>query len=270
MIDSALSRRLIGLLLGSAMGLVYGIVSQGINRLMLPGIMLHQPPFGMAGNTLLWLLVGALLGWVTAHPKETLAGVFLGATLGAAFLTIITLVTGRTDSGVWVGKLISVLIIFVPIAALLVPVTGIFRWTVNKVIEAQIDSESAWRTVRWPVLMVVLVAAIGTFALLPPHARIMLVRMDAMLNKGLQSTSPDQLPEALQHNRVGGFIEHASRGYNLQWQNKNINRYAIPRPMTDRPWQESVVIAHFDTGWKLVCLYADTEAQPACRGFVNW
>ncbi|MGW8251935.1 MAG: hypothetical protein ACWGO1_14940 [Anaerolineales bacterium] len=270
MVNSTIDRRLLGVLLGSSMGLVYGIVSQSINKIMLPGIMLHQPPFGMAGNILLWLLVGAILGFVSAIPEETLSGVILGATVGAVFVTIISLLTGRTDAGVWAGKFISVLILFVPIAALLVPVTGVFRWAINKVIEARIDSDSTWRTVRRPLLLVVLVAAIGTFALLPPHARIMLARTDAMLEKGLQSTSTDQLPEALQHERVGGFMQHASLEYTLQWQNKNINRFAIPRPLTDRPWEESAIIAHFDSGWRLVCIYADSEAQPACRGFVSW
>jgi MFS family permease len=237
---------------------------------LLPGIMLQQPPLGLAGNIMLWLLVGAVLGTVTAWPKESLIGVILGGTAGASFVTIITLTTGRTDAGIWAGKILSVLLLFIPIAGLLMPITGVFRWAVNRVIEARADSEPTWHAVRWPLLLLVLVFSVGTFALLPPHARLMLVRTDVMLRKGLQSPSENQLPEPLRDDRVGGFIAHANNEYSLEWENNNINRFAIPRPLSDRPWEESVVIAHFDSGWKLVCLYADSEAMPACRGFLVW
>lgn len=265
--DNVTLRLMVGLLLGLGLGLAYGISSQTINRIMLPGIMLHQPPLGLAGNILLWTMAGAALGLVTAWPKESLIGVILGGIVGASILTVITLSTGRTDAGVWTGKLLSTFFLFIPIAGLLMPLTGVFRWTVNKTIESRVEKEPAWYGIRWPVLLLVLVVAIGTFALLPSHARIMLARTDALLAKGLELSTMDQLPEPLQNERVGGYIEHASAKYTLEWENKDINRFAIPRPLTDRPWEESVVIAYFDSGWKLVCLYADSNASPACRGF---
>jgi MFS family permease len=265
--DSATFRRMVGLLLGLGLGLAYGLSSQTINRIMLPGIMLHQPPLGLPGNILLWTMAAAALGLATAWPKESLIGAILGGTMGASILTVVTLITGRTDAEVWAGKLLGTLFLFIPIAGLLIPLTGVFRWTVNKTIEARVDKEPVWYVVRWPVLLLVLVVAIGTFALLPPHARIMLTRTDEMLKKGLELPTQNQLPEPLQNERVGGFIEHAGDKYTLEWENTDINRFAIPRPLTEQPWEESVVIAYFNSGWKLVCLYADSDASPACRGF---
>ena len=42
--------RVFGLALGALLGLVYGLTSQTINRIILPGIPLYQPPLGPAGN----------------------------------------------------------------------------------------------------------------------------------------------------------------------------------------------------------------------------
>ena len=55
-------RRRDGLILGLATGLVFGLVSQGINYLFVGGISFYQPPFGPLINTLIWIAVGGLVG----------------------------------------------------------------------------------------------------------------------------------------------------------------------------------------------------------------
>ena len=52
------------IILGVLLGLAYGLVSQLINRVALPGIPLHQPPLGAFGNIVASAAVGGLLGYV--------------------------------------------------------------------------------------------------------------------------------------------------------------------------------------------------------------
>lgn len=75
-------RRLMGVVLGGASGLV----SQWINRVYLPGAPLYQPPFGPAGNSLLFALGGALLGQICAWPTGGVQGTFLASALSAPIL----------------------------------------------------------------------------------------------------------------------------------------------------------------------------------------
>ncbi len=264
-----LYRRCVGLSLGASTGLVYGIVSQSINRFYLPHIPLFSPPLGIVGNILLWSLIGALLGLITVLPAETITGALYGAATGAFLVTILTLVTGRMDQGVWTGKILGVLFLFIPLAGAITPMTAIFRWIVNKLVVKHLENTPIWTRLPIPILLMVLVGAVGAFSRMPPYARIMVTHMNEMLQTGLSSPSETQLPRPLQHPRVGGFLSHATNHYSLEWQNININRFAIPRPMSSRPWEESVVIARFDNGWNLVCLYPESGAEPACKAYQN-
>ncbi len=265
--DDTLFRHYTGALLGACLGFIYGFVSQSINSILLPHVPLYQPPLGWIGNILLWSLIGALLGLVTALPAESIIGALYGGATGAFLLTILTLSSGGSDQANWTGKIIGVLFLFLPLAGAITPLTALLRWVVNKSVEGRRESIPTWARLRLPILLIILVGALGIFSRLPPYAQIMVTQMDWMLRVGLECTQESQLPEPLQQDRVGGFLSHASDHYRLEWQNRNINRFAIPRPMSNRPWEESVVIARFDNGWNLVCLYAKSDAQPACKGY---
>ena len=39
--------------------------------------------------------------------------------------------------------------------------------------------------------------------------------------------------------------------------------------MSGRPGEEAVVIARFESGWRLACLFPDADAEPACKGFAG-
>jgi hypothetical protein len=262
-------RRNTGLILGAGLGFVYGMVSQSINRIFLPDVPLYQAPFGLPGNIILWTLIGALLGLVAALPDESVVGALYGGVTGAALLTLFTLSTGRIERDTWTIMVISVLFLFLPMVGAFTLIVAIQRWAVNKLVEAHLESEPAWVYLSLPILLMVLVGTIGTSSLMPPYARIMLTRTERMLQNGLSSMQESQLPEPLQRERVGGFLDNATNQYSLEWQNQNINRFAIPRPASNRPWEESAVIARFKNGWILVCIYAKSDAEPACKGFPN-
>ena len=82
-------RRGAGLILGFALGLVYGAVSQLINLFFLPDISFYQPPLGAWGNIALWIVFASVLGLVTAWVTETIAGVLWGSAFSALVLGVI-------------------------------------------------------------------------------------------------------------------------------------------------------------------------------------
>ena len=263
----AIYRRYVGLFLGASLGFVYGAVSQNINRVFLPDIPLHQAPFGWVGNTFLWTLIGALLGLVTAIPEETVIGALYGGATGATLLTLFTLSTSNIERDTWITTIISVLFLFVPIAGGITLIAAVQRWVVNKLVEAHLESEPVWKYLPLPILLLILVGAVGAFSLMPPYARIMVSRTESMIQNGLSAAQESQLPDSLQKERVGDFLSNATNRYSLEWQNQDINRFAIPRPASNRPWEESAIIARFNNGWTLVCIFAKSDAEPACKGF---
>jgi len=74
------------------------------------------------------------------------------------------------------------------------------------------------------------------------------------------------LSASLQPPDVLNFDAKASESYTLQLDKANITRYAIPQ--TSGPEREKgVVVARFDTGWTLACLFDRVDAKPECRGY---
>jgi hypothetical protein len=264
--DSAY-RRIVGVILGACLGATYGLLSQFINRIILPDISFYQPPAGPVGNILIWASIGAFLGLASAWPRESIQGALLGAAAAVCVLIILTLLTGEKDSATLAGKIIGVAFLGLPMLGFFVPLVAAQRWAINGVVEAHIDRAPWLVAARRPLLLGTIIFVIGVLSLAPGHARVMLTRTNDLLIDGLQAKEVSDLPPALQTARVGSFLDHAEPPYTLQWDKKNINRFAIPRPLSDQPNEESVVIARFKNGWTLVCLYTSSEAEPICKGF---
>jgi len=273
-------RRLFGLVLGTLTGLSFCLVMQNINRLVLPGIPFYQPPFGPAWNVVMGTVLGAALGFITAWAETGVKGVFLGSFTGALVLGIATLLSGPTGPEVWLDKIVSVIIIFVPTAAMMVPVLALFRWLVNR-------EEDAYREVVWPttflttapkppafiprvvlpVLLVLFAGAAGLTTMYNDLARTVTPRMFAMLEEARLAESAAGLPEPLRVDETRDFFNYARQPYSLQWDKDDGNKFAIPRPNTSQ-FDQSTVIARYQNGYMLACMYPDpTEYPPHCKGF---
>ena len=111
-------RCLVGTLLGAGLGLAYGLVSQWINAVAVPGVPFYQPPFGPLGNTALGLVVGAFLGLVTAWPHDAFVGVLAGCGAGAVLIELVVLLTGDVGSRMMAAKATLTLFTFLPFAAI--------------------------------------------------------------------------------------------------------------------------------------------------------
>ncbi|MCX6030727.1 MAG: hypothetical protein NT169_15705 [Chloroflexi bacterium] len=253
----------IGALLGAALGLAYGLTSQAITPLMLPGIPLYQPPLGLVGNIALSVAWGALLGLLCAWPTSGIAGT-LFSSVASVLAAMVRFVFDLRSVGQDVPRVImAVVIIGLPMIVVTAPAMGALRWAVARQVAA--DTPIARRLIV-PLLGCVLVAAAGAFAVGQPSARALLARTHTLIEAGLRVTDAASLPAALRSPRVGAFFEQARGGYTLEWTDRNLDGFIELRPANSYE-RHSAVIARFTSGWTLVCLYPTAEAEPNCGGY---
>jgi hypothetical protein len=258
-------RRKTGLIMGAVIGLAYGAVSQGVNHVLLPGMALYQPPFGMAGNMFLAVLLGAIFGAASAWPEAGFKGVFLSSLLGAVAISIPTLLTGNMNPELWPMKSVAVLLIFVPTGAVLAPFLIFFRWLVVYETEASFGPPT-WQRTALGLGIILAAGGLGLFGMYPEQGRQVLPRMQALIQAGVQSGGGESLPAPLRPEGVLYFQSQAQGAYSLEWDSDPTNRFAIPRPATS-PFDQSIAIAHFENGYLLVCMYPNLSAEPECRDF---
>lgn len=259
-------RRGAGLILGFVLGLVYGAVSQLINAFFLPGISFYQPPFGAWGNLALWIVFACVLGLATAWVTETIAGVLWGSAFCALILLLGNLPSARLTAQNWSGVIVSLLFLSLPMFGLVVPLVAVLRWAANREMDLFVTHASFWQRLKLPVLLLIVVAWLGSFALYLPESRTVIVKMNDLIQTGRQTTDPARLPPVLRGEDVRGFPSRAVGAYTLEWRNTDLNRYGIPR-LPGKPGEESAVIARFENGWTLVCIFPDAQVEPGCKGF---
>lgn len=259
-------RRLIGLGLGTLVGLIYGAVAQGITRAYLPGIPLYQPPFGPVGNAALCLLIAAALGVFTAWPAGSVGGILLGSTLAGLGVVLNSLLNAPLRAElIWPLVLTGVFLVL-PFVALLAPALALFRWAVNVQEESVRERYTLGVRLRGPLLLVLAAVAIGWLALLRPDARLTLARMDALVQDGQRSAGAAGLPAPLAGADVADFAQHAGAAYQLEWTKSDLNRYRIPRPAQNFD-AHTIAVARFADGWMLACLFVAPDVEPTCRGY---
>jgi hypothetical protein len=262
-------RRLAGVWVGALLGLAYGMVSQLLNRVLLPGVPLYQPPFGAAGNILVTAAVGALLGVLAAWPHSSVAGTFLASAVSALAILASGFLSSPGNAaaeGTPLGLAFIAAFLFLPFWALLVPLIAALRWGVNRQEEAHRDRIPVRHRLGTLLILIVLVALAGTFYLYRSGRRTVLADANAMLRAAQAAPAPDAWPAALQDPAVGPLTQHIGQPYQLSWEREGIAKYRIPRPASNFD-NHSAVIAHFADGWSLVCIYVAAEEPPICRGF---
>ncbi len=255
-----LTRRLIGLALGALLGLVYFAVSQGVDRLLLPGVPLYQPPLGFLGNLALGALWGSIVGLICAWPYSTAIGVAL-ASLASISVTIVRGLAGIDES---VGRLVIIgLVLGVPAALFMVPAMMALRWTINGLVNMRIQRLSPRGRWRGPLLLLALMVIVAAFSVHGAKARTLLARTDDMVQAGLAAASAADLPAELQALRSGSFRASASAEYTLEWTDTDLDRFVDLRPASNYS-EHSAVIVRFDNGQSMICLYPGVDVRPNC------
>lgn len=264
-------RRQFGLILGAITGFTAGLVLQGINPLLMPGVPLYQPPFGLVMNTLLCLITGALLGAVTAWPDIGIKGILLGAFTGALIIVVITLVSGSSDSEIMSQRALVLFLILAPLMGMLAPVLIFFRWIVSREEMTLLESNAGFQSSkvrRWvlPALLVITAGLLGLIAIQPEMARSVLPNMHMLIQSGQQAQNVEALPEPLKSKEVTHFLDQGMGRYVLEWQKDDQNQYLVARPLAPLD-QQSTVIAHYANGYVLVCRFPGKTGQPNCKDF---
>lgn len=253
-------RRLIGVALGALLGLVYVLVSQGINAIFLPTVPLFQPPLGFWGNVALGALWGGLLGLICAWPYSTAIGVVLASITSIS----VSVVRGLAGIDEPLGRLLIIAVVLgVPTAFLMAPAMMALRWAINGFVDLRSHPTSRRRRWRSPLILLVLVAVIAAFSLYNAKARTLLLRMNDSLQAGLAAASPADLPDELQMLRSGNFLANASDGYTLEWTETDLDRFIDLRPSSNYS-DHSAVIVRFDNGLSMICLYPTVDVRPNC------
>ena len=257
-------RRIAGVAIGAGLGLVFGLVSQSINSIVIPGIPFYQPPFGPVVNAVVCFLGGTLLGLVSAWPHESAPGIVIAGVAGALCVGGLTLATARLDWKSGPGVIMSTLVLLLPLSAFVVPVVWSLRWAANKQEDSYLAGYFTWSRVLAPFILVIVTGGLAATVLYPPEARPVLARMNAMMRAGLAASDPQALPRPLQPEAMDGFLDHATGAYTLEWTQQS-DRYGMIVYSTASPRDQSVVIAHFENGWTFVCLFATPEVEPVCK-----
>ena len=259
-------RRTAGALLGAAAGLVFTGISQVLPHVYLPGVPLYQPPFGVAGNILLGLLLGAAMGLICCWTDDSFIGVLLSGALGAAVVIGVTCSSERMRFVKSGATVIGAIFLMLPFTAAACILTVLLRVAVNHLVSLR--KGHSWSIERWWLTVLVVIAAglAGYWQVIPEDGRTVMVRTQSMLQQGLAAAGGEELPAPLAAARVADFVGNAGPGYTLAWENKGITRYAIPRPAGPE-YLISVAVIRFENGWNVVCLYPNTQAEPRCQSF---
>lgn len=261
------ARRSYGFILGALLGLVYGLVSQMINRVILPGVPLYQPPLGPAGNMLLTTLLGAILGLLAAWPAGSLQGILASSGFAAALIVLISFVGVPFTERNSAGLITAAAFMLLPLVALTVPLIGVLRWAVNGELEARRDRSPRRARVWRPLALGIAVAAVGALSLIHEDGRQELAAMHALIQAGLAAPSAADLPEPLRDGEeVSGFRAHALGTYTLEWVDRDLNRFRIPRPGRNFDYH-AIVLARFANDWRLACLFVTPDEPPVCKTY---
>ena len=253
-----------GVLLGALLGFAYGLVSQLINPIALPGIPLYQPPGGPVGNIALSTVMGAGLGAITCYPASAAAGILFGGVASlAGILTYMLIRLGGLGFG---GALISSVIFSVPMAWLTVPVLALLRWAAERQVDARRSGQPLLRQAGLPIALAVVMLVLGAFELLPAEGRGNLQRTNALIQQGLQATSVAALPEPLRGPNMTTFPPSQKAGYTLEWTKYDLDRFMELRPPSSFD-QHAAVIARFPGSYYLVCLYPTPKQAPNCASY---
>lgn len=254
-------RRVTGAILGAALGVVYAFSTQAVNVVLLREVPLYQAPFGFWGNVLLGLVWGAMVGLVCAWPYSTAWGVALGS-IASVMMALLRGAGGLEIDLVWLA--VATVTLGTPAAVFMLPALFALRWAINVQADVPLSSSGRSNRLRAPLILLAVIAVLGILSLYPAKARAVLRAANRSLDAGLAAGSTADLPYELATLRDGSdFRRNASQHVALEWTEANLDRFIELRPANNYD-EHSAVLAHFDNGNTLVCLYPTRDSRPNC------
>jgi len=256
-----IAQRRMGLILGLALGLGYSLSSNLINKINLPNIPLTVPWPGTVGLIVVGTLMFGALGLIAAWTEESLPGVLAAALVGSVVSSIWILLTESSNR---TGAFIVLFLVFLPRIFFYLPFSGLVRWLISKFEVSAYGNVPPVR--RWlPVLICFLLAVVaGMFSLYPKEVRQSLVKMDELIQLGMQVSARDELPKSL--HSVEGFIQNADGEYTFAI-GSNPDVLPVQRPIVEYGEIEPFIIIRFENGFRFGCVFAPPYIVPACIDF---
>jgi hypothetical protein len=255
------TRRRLGFVLGFVLGLAHAIVSNLINHIYLPGIPLYVPPPGTFGLIMLTALLFGALGLIAAWTDESIPGVLLSIFVGSIVTSAWTIANEPSDRGV---TFVLMFLIFLPRMFFYLPLSAGVRWILSNFEPNPYRVVAPVRRV-FPVVIAILIAmASGVFALENRETRQSLVRMNELVQVGMQAGSRSELPKPLQN--VEGFISRTVGNYTF-YVGPDPDVLPVQRPMAQLGTIEPFIIVEFDNGFRFGCVFSPPYENPACIDF---
>jgi hypothetical protein len=259
------SRRILGFIIGSAMGLAYSLVAQNINAFSLRGIPLYEPGPGKFNTILITILIGGLMGLITAWPEDSLPGVLLGAVVGITASAMLNIYLTQQGSLQVVGALVVFFMTFLVRAVFFIPLAALVRWVIGEWSRELKDAEfSITRMALSLLLVVALAGAAGALTLYSRQGRLVLQKTYTFIQQGKQASNMDELPEELKP--VDGFIQNSSGAYTLRL-STDPDQLPITRPPVDYNETEYAVIVVYQNGFRFGCVFTPPTQAAICRAY---
>lgn len=247
------------------MGLAYSLVAQNINGFYLSGIPLYEPPPGKFMTILITILIGGLMGLITAWPEDALPGVLFGAITGITASSLYNIYLTEQGTLQIAGALIVFVLTFLPRTILFLPLAALTRWVIGEWSrELQDVNFSVTRLVLSLLLVVLLAGAAGALSLYPGQARQVLETTNNLIQAGKQSPSLEGLPEEIKP--VDGFRQNSGGAYTLRLSN-DPDQLPITRPVAAYNETEYAVIVRYENGFRFGCVFTPPLFQAICRAF---
>jgi hypothetical protein len=260
--DYNIQRRRTGLILGLVLGMGYSLTANLVNRLALPGLPLYTPPPGIFGLTVLTAIMFGILGLLAAWLEESLPSILLSG-LAGSIISSIWILINQTDKTATLSVLV---LVFLPRIFFYLPFGGMVRWLIYKLDQPTARPIAPVRRLVPVFLAAIFMVFMGSFNILPKETRAALVRMDALLQKGMnaQAASSKDLPKSLQP--VLGFIQNANGEYSYII-GSDPDVLPVQRPATEYGEVEPFIIIKYKNGFRFGCVFSPPYIQPACIDF---
>jgi hypothetical protein len=254
-------RRMVGFLIGIALGLPYSLISEYINVWMLPGIPLFEQPVGRVTAVIATTLVIGILGLIIAWEKDSFPGLIAGALFTVAATSYLAFLnSGSTQPE---KTLILFIFTFLPRMVLYFPISLFLFWIIRQI---EHGAGAPLASVRGGLLVMaaalIVMAAGAGFSQLSAEARQALKDANQLTLAGISAAAQGtRLPAALEP--VEGFGANAASAYTLEWSDA-VDSLNVIRPVTDDPALESLIIVHFANGYEFGCVYTPPGRVPKC------
>lgn len=259
------ARCVLGIIFGMLLGLAYGVVSQWINSVFLPGIPLFVPPPGRFSTLLIDVFVGGALGFLVSWPEEFLIGVLISSVTGTLVSSLIALQTETGSLESIFGASLVLFITFLPRVFFFIPVVSLVRWVVNTWEEETLYATySLRRRFRSVLLLIVISLAVGLFSLYPSETRKSMKNLNELILAGRQASSLSSLPQPLQ--KVNGFLQYSNSPYTLKLAS-NPENIPIQRATTGFSQNETAIEVFFANGFHFACVYNPPNEHPNCVAY---